>query len=162
MRKATDLSLLSGDLLAIFSFKDRPPILVKLESGDDDVAWVDANGDRGAIRLVPLDTIDVDNPLFTVDLGDFSLATLVFSADDPDFVILSHWYRSCLDKRRTSGQDSHKIWDKIRRTAQTLYFPLSSLEREDDMIFLRTEDGAEKWALRDLRLAEEVSVSSAE
>ena len=28
------------------------------------------------------------------------------------------------------------------------------------MIFLRTEDGAEKWVLRDLRLAEEISVSS--
>ena len=41
-----------------------------------------------------------------------------------------------------------------------MYFPLSSLEREDDMIFLRTEDGAEKWALRELRLAEEISASS--
>ena len=30
------------------------------------------------------------------------------------------------------------------------------------MIFLRMEDGAEKWALRDLRLAEETSVSNGE
>lgn len=29
--RVTDLNLLNGDLLAIFSFKDRPPILVKLE-----------------------------------------------------------------------------------------------------------------------------------
>jgi len=83
---------LSGGLLAVFSLKDCPSILVKLEGGDNDVAWVDANRDRRAIRLVPLDTIDVDNPLFTVDLGDLSLATLVFSADNPDFVILANGY----------------------------------------------------------------------
>ena len=92
----TDLDLLNGDLLAIFSFEDRPPILVELERCDDDVAWVNADGDRGSIGLVPLDTVDVDNPLFTVDLGNLSLATLVFSADDPNFVILSDGYRSCL------------------------------------------------------------------
>jgi len=83
---------LSGGLLAVFSLKDRPPIFVNLEGGNNDVAWVDANGDRGAVRLVPLDTIDVDNPLFTVDLGDLSLTTLVFSTDNPDFVILTNGY----------------------------------------------------------------------
>jgi len=40
---------------------------------------------------------------------------------------------------------------------RVLYFPRSSLDREDDMIFLRTDEGAEKWALRDLRRDEEVS-----
>jgi len=94
MTKITDLCSLihSSRLLAVFSFKDRPPILVKLERGDDDVAWVNANGDRRAVRLVPLDTVDVDNPLFTVDLGHLSLTTLVLSTDDPDFVILANGY----------------------------------------------------------------------
>ena len=92
--KITDLGSLSfsSGLLAVFSLKDRPPILVELEGGNNDVAWVNANGDRRAIRLVPLDTIDVDNPLFTVNLGDLSLTTLVFSADNPDLVILTDGY----------------------------------------------------------------------
>jgi len=90
------LSSLSGGLLAVFSLKDCPPILVKLEGGNNDVAWVDTNGDRRAVRLVPLDAIDVDNPLFTVDLGDLSLTTFVFSADNPNFVILANGYRSCV------------------------------------------------------------------
>jgi len=90
-RSLGSLGLGSG-LLAVFSLKDRPSILVKLEGGNDNVAWVNANGDRRAIRLVPLDTIDVDNPLFTVDLGDLSLTTLVFSSDNPDFVILTNGY----------------------------------------------------------------------
>ena len=93
--KVTDidsLNLSGGLLLAVFSLKDRPPILVELEGGNDDIAWVNTNGDRRAIRLVPLDTIDVDNPLFTVDLGDLSLTTLVFSTDNPDFIILPNRY----------------------------------------------------------------------
>jgi len=83
---------LSGGLLAVFSVKDCPPVLVEFERGNNDVAWVDTNGDRRAVRLVPLDAIDVDNPLFTVDLGDLSLTTLVFSTDNPDFVILTDGY----------------------------------------------------------------------
>ena len=94
MTGVTDLNSLSfgGGLLAVFSLEDRPPILVKLEGCNNDVAWMDANGDRRAIRLVPLDTIDVDNPLFTVDLSDLSLTTLVLSTDNPDFVILANRY----------------------------------------------------------------------
>ena len=93
--KVTDidsLNLSGGLLLAVFSLKDRPPILVELEGGDNDVARVDADGDRRAVRLVPLDTIDVDDPFFTVDLGDLSLTTLVFSTDNPDFIILPNRY----------------------------------------------------------------------
>lgn len=94
MTKATDLVslFLSSGLLAVFSFKDCSPILVKLEGGNNNVAWMDTNGDRRAVRLVPLDTIDVDDPLFTVNLGDLSLTALVFSTDDPDFVILTNGY----------------------------------------------------------------------
>lgn len=86
------LDVLDDGFLAVFSFKNRSPVLVKLQGSNYDVAWVDADGDRGAVRLVPLDTVDVDDPLFTVDLGDLSLTTLVFSTDNPDFVVLSHRY----------------------------------------------------------------------
>ena len=44
--------------------------------------------------------------------------------------------------------------DSIRRT---LYFVRRSFDRADDMIFLRIEEGAAKWALRDLRREDETS-----
>ena len=92
MTKVTNLNVLNCGLLTVFSFENCPPVLVELESGNDDVAWVDANRDRRAVRLVPLDTVDVDNPLFTVDLGDLSLTTLVLSTDDSDFVVFAYRY----------------------------------------------------------------------
>ena len=49
-----------------------------------------ANGPRGAVGLVALDTVDVDDPFLAVDLGDLALPTLVLSADDPDLVILAN------------------------------------------------------------------------
>lgn len=92
--RTTDLGSLSisSGLLAVFSLKDCPPILVKLEGGNNDVAWVDADWDRRAVRLVPLHAIDVDDPLFAVNLGDLPLTTLVLSTDNPDFVILTNGY----------------------------------------------------------------------
>ena len=92
--RATDLGRLSfsGGLLAVFSLQDCPPILVKLEGCNNDVAWVDADWDRRAVRLVPLHAVDVDNPLFTVNLGDLPLTTLVFSTNNSDFVILTNGY----------------------------------------------------------------------
>ena len=90
--RVTDLNVFGDCFLAVFSFKNRPSILVELKGSNHDVAWVDANGNGRTVRLVPLDTVDVDNPLFTVDLGDLSLTTLVFSTDNPNFVILSHRY----------------------------------------------------------------------
>jgi len=40
---------------------------------------------------------------------------------------------------------------------RTLYFARRSFDRADDMIFLRIEEGAAKWALRDLRREDETS-----
>jgi hypothetical protein len=39
-----------------------------LEGGDDDVGWVDTDGDGGGVRLLNVDSVDVDNPLLSVDL----------------------------------------------------------------------------------------------
>ena len=68
---------------------DRP-VLVKLDAGNYDVAGVDTNGNSRAIRLVALDTVDVDHPLLTVDLGDLALPTLVLAPNDPDLVVLAN------------------------------------------------------------------------
>ena len=76
-------------LLPILPLQDRTPVFVKLDRGDDDVRGVDADGYGGAVGLVAGDTVDVDHPFLTVDLGDLALAALVFAADDADFVIFA-------------------------------------------------------------------------
>lgn len=68
------------------------PVLVQLDSGDNNLAGVDANGDGCAVRLVALDTVDVDHPLLAVHLGDLALTTLVLAPNDPDLVILANGY----------------------------------------------------------------------
>ena len=50
---------------------------------------MDTDGNGRAIRFVALDTVDVDHPLLTVDLGDLALPTLVLSTDNPDLVVLA-------------------------------------------------------------------------
>ena len=67
---------------------DRP-VLVKLDASNYDVAGVDANGNSRAIRLVALDTVDVDHPLLTVNLGDLALPTLVLAPDNPYLIVLA-------------------------------------------------------------------------
>lgn len=48
---------------------------------------MDADGDARAVRLVALHTVDVDNPLLPVDLGNLALTALVLAANDPDLVV---------------------------------------------------------------------------
>lgn len=49
---------------------------------------MNADGHARTVRLVPLDTVYVDDPLLAVHLGDFALTPLVLSSDDPHLVIL--------------------------------------------------------------------------
>lgn len=79
----------SGSLVAVLALKDCPTILVELDGGDNDVGRVDADGGRSAVRLVAGDTVNVDDPLFAVDLGDLALSALVLAANDKDLVILT-------------------------------------------------------------------------
>lgn len=53
-------------------------------------------GDRGAIRLLANDTLDVDDPLLTEDLSHAALAALIRTSDDEDLVILVDGDRSDL------------------------------------------------------------------
>lgn len=69
---------------------ESAPVLVQLNGSDNDIAGVDADGDRRAVRLVALDTVDVDNPLLAVDLGDLALPALVLPPNNPDLVILAN------------------------------------------------------------------------
>lgn len=71
---------------------DVTPVVVELQSGNNNLAGVDANGDGGAVRLVTLNTVDVDHPLLAVHLGDLALTTLVLAPHDPDLIILADGY----------------------------------------------------------------------
>jgi hypothetical protein len=96
---------------------------------------VDTDGYGSTVRLVPLDTVNVDDPLLAVDLGDLALATDILSTGDSDLVVSA-------DGERASLQGVS--WGKWERKGQTLCFARRSLERGEDMITRRTEEGAAK------------------
>lgn len=52
---------------------------------------MDSNRHTRAVRLIPLDTIDVDDPLLAVHLRDLAITPLVLPANDPYFIVLSYW-----------------------------------------------------------------------
>lgn len=60
-----------------------------MELGDDDVGGGDTEGNALAVALVADNTLNVDNPLETVDGGDLALTTLVGATDDGDLVVLA-------------------------------------------------------------------------
>lgn len=76
--------------------EEHIPILIQLESGDDNVARMNADGSRRAIRLVPCNSLDMDHPLLTVDLGDLALPTLVLAPNDANLIILADGNRPYL------------------------------------------------------------------
>lgn len=74
-----------------FSRESRgSPILVKLNCNDNNVAGVNTDGSRGAVRLVTLDAINVDHPFLTIHLCNLSFTPLVFSPDNANFVVLAN------------------------------------------------------------------------
>jgi len=76
-----------GVLFAVLTVQDSPTVLVHLDASDHNVAGVNANGYRSAIRLVALNTVDMDDPFFAVDLSHLALTTLVFTTNNPHFII---------------------------------------------------------------------------
>lgn len=53
---------------------------------------MDANGGRSTVGFVALNPVNVDDPLFAVNLGDLALPSPVFTSDDFDFIILAYRY----------------------------------------------------------------------
>lgn len=64
-------------------------VLVELQLGDDDLGWVDADGDGLSRGLLLDDALDVHDVLKTVDGGDLAFAALVGASNDSDFIVLS-------------------------------------------------------------------------
>jgi hypothetical protein len=50
---------------------------------------VDTNGDRGTVEFLAGDTVDVDDPLLTVDLDDLALTALEGTTNNHNLVILA-------------------------------------------------------------------------
>lgn len=75
-------------LLAALALEDGSSVLVELEGGDDNVGGVDANRGSSSVALLNVDSVDVDDPLLPVDLGDLALSALVLSSDNQNLVVL--------------------------------------------------------------------------
>ena len=60
-----------------------------MELGDDDLRGGDTERNALAVRLLADNTLDVDNPLETVDAGDLALTALVGATDNGDLVVLA-------------------------------------------------------------------------
>lgn len=80
---------LGGDGLAVLSIQNFLAGLVHLDLGDLDVGGVDANVDGLTVGLIAGDSLDVDNVLLSVNLGDLALLTGELSTDNSDLVVLS-------------------------------------------------------------------------
>lgn len=68
LRAHLDVSSSGGLLAGGLPLEDGLPVSVQLQVGDDNVGGVDTDLDGGAVGLVGGDSLDVDNPLLTVDL----------------------------------------------------------------------------------------------
>merc|ERR1712093_790405 len=72
------------------SLEEGGALLVGLDLCDDDVGRVDADGDGRAVGLLPVDTLDVDDVLLAVHLGDLSFPALVGTPGDEDLIVLAN------------------------------------------------------------------------
>lgn len=80
----------AGDLGAILALQNRLTVLVELDSGDDYVRGVEADGRGGPVGFIAVHAVDVDDPFFAVHLSDLALPTLVLAAHDQDLVVLAY------------------------------------------------------------------------
>ena len=81
----------AGNPGSVLAVEDGFAVLVEFDGGNDNIAGVDTDGGGGAIRLVAVDTVDVDHPLLSVHLRNLALPPLELATDNQDLVILAHW-----------------------------------------------------------------------
>ena len=88
-----DLALI-GLAGAVLALENALAVVRQLQLCDLDVGCVDANGDSRAVGLLPLDLVDVDDPLEAVAGGDLALAALEPAALHADLVVLANGQRA--------------------------------------------------------------------
>lgn len=140
-------------LLAVLPLQNCAAVGIEFDVGDNDVAGVDSDGGGRAVRLVALDTLNVNHPLLAVHLCDLALPALVLSAHDADFVVLADGERAGLDTVAFEQLSRERRYYK-----RTLYLVRRSLASAEDIILRLTDEGAPKCALRDLRRDDEMSI----
>jgi len=145
-------SLLGASSLTTLTIQYGLAVFVELQLRNHDLGWGDANGNRLAVNLFAGDTLDVDNVFETVNGCDLSLTALQGAPSNDDFVVLTDGDGA--DLYAASRNDSlgtvklHNYCCRMKGLC-TPCFSRNSLDSGADMIVLRTEDGAWKWAFRD-------------
>jgi hypothetical protein len=66
------------------------PVLVQLDSSDNDIAGMHADRRGRSVGLVALNTVDMDDPFFAVNLRNFSLTSFVFAPDNTNFIVFAN------------------------------------------------------------------------
>ena len=141
-------------------------ICTNLEGSDDNVGGVDSDGGGSGVRLLDVDSLDVDDPLLTVDLGLVLLAAassiLAHSPDPGTSRAESLWPPGCKTTSRPEQNKQKHTW--VILPSRPLYFPRtiktsssfrmgmdrvvcfsrSSLERGEDIILRLRPEGAAK------------------
>ena len=72
LRAHLDVSSSVGLLASGLPLQDGLPVGVELQVGDDDVGRVDTDLDGGTVGLVGGDSLNVDDPLLSVDLREIT------------------------------------------------------------------------------------------
>ena len=88
------LGVLSLESRSVLSLEQSFSVLVELDLGDHDVGWVDAHCNRLTVSLLSANSLDVDDVLLTIALGDLSLSISEVTSNNHDFVFSSDGKRS--------------------------------------------------------------------
>ena len=93
------LVLAGGNSAALgTSVEDLLPVLVHLQLDDANLGRVNTNIDRRAVGLLALNSLDVNDKLFAIDLNDLSdLLAFEVTAQDLDFIVLSDGNRPAIE-----------------------------------------------------------------
>ena len=85
------LRVLSSSHMSSLALQKVLSVLVELQIGDLDLGGINTDLRRGSVHLLTGDSLDVDDPLLSVDLRHLSLLTLVGAT--------SHLHLIALDDR---------------------------------------------------------------
>ena len=163
-------------LLPVLAIKDCPPDCVIVREGAARKVWYWTDLSLSSLMLVittllgwmPMGTVapfDLSRWTRSTWITHFLRYTCVTLPSRPLYLPRTMRTSSSLRmgiERVYSPCETPPMIPSQPNPGRTLYLPRSSRERAEDMIFLRTDEGAEKCALRDLRRDEETSICQSE
>ena len=84
------LRVLSSGHMSSLALQQVLSVLVELQIGDLDLGGVDADLGRGSVHLLAGDSLDVDDPLLSVDLRHLALLALEGATRHLHLIALDH------------------------------------------------------------------------